>query len=182
MCNPSWRTPPRPPASLPDTWGHLWWLLAQRSGNQITALHCRHCGVSMSVRSHVGDGSGDTKINHPVPRYYTKEGQIRFLGFHGTVQGRSFGATFQVSVCLGIQQRLWTLSLGACLLFGSSRCCTQQHPASLPVNLCQSFAHGKNIVVDNVLADKPDVKTWQDNVTESLSCYKREVKRWLFLH
>lgn len=35
----------------------------------------------------------------------------------------------------------------------------------------------KHTGVDNVLADKPDVKTQQDNVTESLSCSKREVKR-----
>lgn len=35
----------------------------------------------------------------------------------------------------------------------------------------------KHIGVDNVLADKPDVKTRQDKVTESLSCSKREVKR-----
>lgn len=35
----------------------------------------------------------------------------------------------------------------------------------------------KHIGVDNVLAGKPDVKTRQDNVTESLSCSKSEVKR-----
>lgn len=35
----------------------------------------------------------------------------------------------------------------------------------------------KHIGVDNVLADEPDVKTRQDNVAESLSLSKREVKR-----
>lgn len=103
-------------------------------------------GGPMLARPHTGDGSGDTKINHPIPRYYTKEGQIRLLGFYSTVPGWSLGATFRISVCLTIQQRLHILHLGACLLFGSGRCCTQQHPVSLPVNLCQSFAHGKNIL------------------------------------
>lgn len=36
------------------------------------------------------------------------------------------------------------------------------------------FLKGKHIVVDNVLADMPDVKTTRDNAAESLSCYKRE--------
>lgn len=127
---------------------HVRWLLAQWSSHQITPLHCGLCsvGVSMSAKPHTADGSGDTKINHPVPRCYTKEGKIRFLGFYGTVQGQSLGATFHISVCLGVKQRLQTLRLGACLLFGSSRCCTHQHLASLPVNLCRSFVHGKNIL------------------------------------
>lgn len=103
-------------------------------------------GVSMLARPPTGDGSRDTKINDPVPRHYTKERQIRLLGFYGTIQRHYLGATFHTSAHLGIKQRLQTRRLGACLLLGNSRCCTQQHLPSLPVNLCQSFACGKNIL------------------------------------
>lgn len=91
-------------------------------------------------------------------------------------------AVLHILLFLGLKQKVEVLHLGMCLLFGSGGCCTQQHLSQPASEFMSKFCSWKkHIVVDNVLADEPDVKTWQDNVTESISCYKREAKRQLFL-
>lgn len=178
------KTPPFPPVShltashIPEgTSGGFW------HNDQATKPHpCTvdtGVGVSALVRPCTGDdGGGDTERNHPVPPEPTpkKDHRDSWDPWHSpravtwckishlSLSGNGTEAPSPVS---GSVFTIWEREVLHTV--GSL-----QPARELMSKFC---SWKKHIGVDNVLADKPDVKTRQDNVTESLSCSKREAKR-----
>lgn len=132
-------------------------------------------GVSALAKPHTGDdGGGGTERNHPVP----KEGPTTFLGFMAQSKGSHLVQDFLSQLVWGQHRSSKPCVWGGVYYLGAggvAHC--RISPACQGIDVKVLLLEKKHIGVDNVLADKPDVKTQQDNVTESLSCSKREVRR-----